>query len=52
MEKKETGIDILDTRLDGGLPGGSVVSIVASPMSMGELFLYHDPVRRKRGERL
>ncbi|MDY7081752.1 MAG: hypothetical protein SXQ77_04940 [Halobacteria archaeon] len=40
MEKLSTGIEILDTRLDGGFPEGSVVSLIADPMSTAELFLY------------
>lgn len=40
MEKLETGIDILDSRLNGGLPTGSVVAFISNPMAMSELFLY------------
>lgn len=40
MSKLSTGIDILDTRLDGGFPEGSVVSLIADPVSTAELFLY------------
>jgi KaiC/GvpD/RAD55 family RecA-like ATPase len=36
----ETGIEILDRQLDGGLPAGSVVALRASPSSQAELLLY------------
>lgn len=36
----ETGIDVLDRKLDGGLPPGSVVAYTASPASQSELLLY------------
>jgi len=35
-----TGIDVLDRKLDGGLPAGSMVALAASPSSQAELFLY------------
>jgi KaiC/GvpD/RAD55 family RecA-like ATPase len=35
-----TGIDVLDRKLDGGLPAGSIVVLSASPSSQAELFLY------------
>ena len=35
-----TGIDVLDRKLDGGLPAGSIVVLSAHPASQGELFLY------------
>lgn len=35
-----TGIDVLDRKLDGGLPAGSIVVLSADPASQGELFLY------------
>lgn len=35
-----TGVDVLDRRLGGGLPAGSVVAYVAPPASQGELLLY------------
>ncbi len=37
---RSTGIDILDKKLDGGLPEGSLVCIYANPISMPEVFLY------------
>ena len=38
---RPTGIEILDKKLDGGLPEGSLVCIYANPISMPEAFLYH-----------
>lgn len=35
-----TGIDVLDRRLDGGLPVGSVVAYTAPPASQSELLLF------------
>jgi KaiC/GvpD/RAD55 family RecA-like ATPase len=35
-----TGIDVLDRRLGGGFPPGSVVAYVAPPASQAELLLY------------
>ena len=35
-----TGIDVLDRKLGGGLPAGSVVVLAAEPASQAELFLY------------
>ncbi len=37
---RSTGIDILDKKLDGGLPEGSLVCIYANPITMPEAFLY------------
>lgn len=39
-DKVTTGIPILDQTLDGGLPAGSVVLLLANPLSMAEVFLY------------
>lgn len=36
----ETGIDVLDRKLDGGLPPGCVVAFTADPASQSELLLY------------
>lgn len=36
----ETGIEILDRKLDGGIPAGRVIALSASPRSQSELFLY------------
>src|SRR6056297_2300733 len=35
-----TGIDVLDRKLGGGLPAGSMVALTAEPASQAELFLY------------
>ncbi|THE63482.1 transcriptional regulator [Salinadaptatus halalkaliphilus] len=35
-----TGIDVLDRKLDGGLPPGCVVAFTAQPASQSELLLY------------
>ncbi|WP_049923383.1 RAD55 family ATPase [Halopiger djelfimassiliensis] len=41
MENRlETGIDVLDRKLDGGLPPGCVVAYTADPASQSELLLY------------
>jgi KaiC/GvpD/RAD55 family RecA-like ATPase len=39
-ETLETGIEVLDRKLDGGIPAGRVVVLSASPASQSELFLY------------
>lgn len=36
----ETGIDVLDRKLDGGLPPGCIVAYTADPASQSELLLY------------
>lgn len=36
----ETGIEILDRRLEGGVPPGSIVALTAPPNSQAELLLY------------
>ncbi|MDG5778099.1 transcriptional regulator [Haloarculaceae archaeon H-GB1-1] len=35
-----TGIDVLDRKLGGGIPAGSIVALCAEPASQAELFLY------------
>lgn len=35
-----TGIDVLDRKIDGGIPAGSVVAYQAPPASQAELLLY------------
>ncbi|QFU83576.1 RAD55 family ATPase [Natronorubrum aibiense] len=36
----DTGIDVLDRKLDGGLPPGCIVAFSADPASQSELLLY------------
>jgi KaiC/GvpD/RAD55 family RecA-like ATPase len=36
----ETGIEVLDRKLNGGIPAGRVIALSASPASQSELFLY------------
>lgn len=40
VDRLETGIEILDRRLDGGIPPGSVVALTAAPSCQAELLLY------------
>jgi len=41
MENRlRTGIDVLDRKLNGGIPSGSIVALCANPASQAELFLY------------
>jgi len=40
VRRLPTGIDVLDRKLSGGIPAGSVVALVAPPASQSELFLY------------
>lgn len=39
-DRLATGIDVLDRKLNGGLPAGSIVALVATPASQAELLLY------------
>jgi len=39
-ERLQTGIDVLDRKLQGGIPDGSIVSMQADPSSQAELFLF------------
>ncbi|UIO98861.1 transcriptional regulator [Halobaculum sp. CBA1158] len=39
-ERLPTGIEVLDRRLDGGIPAGSIVLFSADPASQSELLLY------------
>lgn len=39
-ERLRTGIEVLDRKLEGGIPAGSIVSMQAAPASQAELFLY------------
>lgn len=38
--KLPTGIEVLDRKLDGGIPAGTTVVLSAAPVSQSELFLY------------
>ncbi len=40
MDTIETGIEVLDRRLGGGVPAGSIVALLAPPSSSAELLLY------------
>ncbi|MFW6435590.1 MAG: RAD55 family ATPase [Halovenus sp.] len=40
QDRLRTGIDVLDRKLDGGIPAGSIVVLNANPASQAELFLY------------
>ena len=35
-----TGIDVLDRKLEGGIPAGSIIALTAEPASQSELLLY------------
>lgn len=35
-----TGIDVLDRKLEGGIPAGSIIAVTADPASQSELLLY------------
>jgi len=35
-----TGIDVLDRKLEGGIPAGSIIALTAEPASQAELLLY------------
>ena len=39
-DRFRTGIRVLDRKLNGGIPAGSIVSLTAEPASQAELFLY------------
>lgn len=39
-ELLRTGVEVLDRKLDGGIPAGSTVALCADPASQAELFLY------------
>lgn len=40
-ERLRTDIEILDSRLGGGIPVGSIAALTASPASQSEVFLYN-----------
>jgi hypothetical protein len=40
VTRLETGIEVLDRKLEGGIPAGSIVVLSAEPASQAELFLY------------
>jgi KaiC/GvpD/RAD55 family RecA-like ATPase len=39
-DRLRTGISVLDRKLEGGIPAGSIVALTAQPASQAELFLY------------
>jgi KaiC/GvpD/RAD55 family RecA-like ATPase len=39
-ELLRTGVEVLDRKLEGGIPAGSTVALCAQPASQAELFLY------------
>lgn len=39
-DRLATGVDVLDRKLNGGIPAGSIVTLAAPPASQAELFLY------------
>lgn len=47
MARFQTGIDVLDRKLGGGIPPGSVVALAAPPASQSELLLYELTAARK-----
>jgi KaiC/GvpD/RAD55 family RecA-like ATPase len=47
VDRLRTGIDVLDRKLDGGLPAGSVLALRAAPASQAELLLYAFTVPRE-----
>lgn len=40
VDRLETGVDVLDRKLDGGLPPGCIVAFTADSASQSELLLY------------
>ncbi|WP_254841174.1 RAD55 family ATPase [Natronomonas marina] len=42
----ETGVDIVDDHLGGGIPKGSLVAVVAPPQTQSELLLYRITAQR------
>jgi KaiC/GvpD/RAD55 family RecA-like ATPase len=40
VNRLRTGIEVLDRKLEGGIPAGSMVALTAQPASQAELFLY------------
>lgn len=46
-DRVATGIDVLDRKLDGGLPPGTIVAYVAHPASQSELLLYELTAARR-----
>lgn len=40
VDRLRTGIEVLDRKLEGGIPSGSIVALTAEPASQAELFLY------------
>lgn len=46
-ERLHTGIAALDRELEGGIPSGSIVALVAAPASQAELFLFELTAARR-----
>jgi hypothetical protein len=40
VDRLPTGVEVLDRKLDGGIPAGSTVALCAQPASQGELFIH------------
>jgi KaiC/GvpD/RAD55 family RecA-like ATPase len=46
-DRLSTGIPVLDRQLEGGIPAGSLVLLLADPASQSELFLYELATTRR-----
>ena len=45
--RMETGVDVVDDYLGGGIPAGSLVAVVAPPQTQSELLLYRITAQRQ-----